>query len=348
MIKRCSVLLIFSFLMLVSCAPASVPEVAAPVPTQEREFVLETILPKDAIPALDHPTAVSAEEATLSLQKLVIGVEVGGEARAYPVGLMSRYEITNDTLGGEPIAVLFCPLCNVAAVTSREVTDVSGELQTLTFGMSGQLMEKAFVMYDHETSSLWALSRLQAIGGALEGESLELVQANQMSWEEWVTQYPETTVVVDELTLATSSEAAFEMPVLPGLESESASEEVVLEGYVIGVASASEALAFPLEQLETAGVINGELADLPPFLLTTLEAPGEVRAWERSVKGQVLTFTQTDNQLQDQETGSEWDPETGVALAGALEGEQLVHFPTLLTHWLGWKDLYETTQVWKP
>lgn len=68
---------------------------------------LSVVLPPDAIPALDHPVTVSAREADAELEDddLVIGVEVKGKARAYPVRVLSAHEIVNDTVRGKPLAV---------------------------------------------------------------------------------------------------------------------------------------------------------------------------------------------------------------------------------------------------
>ena len=65
-----------------------------------------TVLPRDAIPAILRPTFGDSKSAVwLSGRDLVVGVELGGDSRAYPVATLSRHEIVNDTVGGQPIAV---------------------------------------------------------------------------------------------------------------------------------------------------------------------------------------------------------------------------------------------------
>lgn len=79
--------------------------------------------PRDGIPPLDDPRAVSVGEAEedLSPTEPVIGLLIGGEARAYPLRVLIWHEIANDTLGGVPVAVTFCPLCNTAIVFDRRL-----------------------------------------------------------------------------------------------------------------------------------------------------------------------------------------------------------------------------------
>ncbi len=65
-----------------------------------------TVLPKDAIPAILSPSFEEGNKVSwLRGKDLVVGVEIGGDSRAYPVPTLSRHEIVNDIVGGRPIAV---------------------------------------------------------------------------------------------------------------------------------------------------------------------------------------------------------------------------------------------------
>ncbi|MBI2358095.1 MAG: DUF3179 domain-containing protein [Deltaproteobacteria bacterium] len=65
-----------------------------------------TVLPKDAIPAILTPSFEAARKASWLGEKVfVVGVEIGGDSRAYPVPTLSRHEIVNDKVGGFPTAV---------------------------------------------------------------------------------------------------------------------------------------------------------------------------------------------------------------------------------------------------
>lgn len=81
----------------------------SPMPTAAPEPELEiiTVLPPDAIPAIDDPAIIPAAAADEQLRDndLVIGVSIGGEHRAYGAAFLSAHEIVNDMLGGRAIAV---------------------------------------------------------------------------------------------------------------------------------------------------------------------------------------------------------------------------------------------------
>ena len=65
-----------------------------------------TVLPKDAIPAILSPSFEEGKKVSwLNAKDFVVGVEFGGDSRAYPVPTLSRHEIVNDRVGGIPIAV---------------------------------------------------------------------------------------------------------------------------------------------------------------------------------------------------------------------------------------------------
>lgn len=87
-----------------SPSPTDTP---APAEAPEPELEIVTVLPPDAIPAIDDPAIVSAAAADEQLRAndLVIGVSIGGEHRAYGAAFLSAHEIVNDMLGGRAIAV---------------------------------------------------------------------------------------------------------------------------------------------------------------------------------------------------------------------------------------------------
>ena len=103
---------------------------------------LQALLPKDAVRSIDAPKFVSAAEAIRLIDEAasVIGVVMEGEARAYPLSILSAHQIVNDWINGVPIAVSWDPLSYAAIVYDRRL----GE-RTLTFGVSGELYANSFI-----------------------------------------------------------------------------------------------------------------------------------------------------------------------------------------------------------
>jgi hypothetical protein len=155
---------------------------------------VEEILPggpaRDGIPALLSPRVTSVRAAPWKDEERVIGIEIDGIARAYPIAILNWHELVNDTISGVPILVSYCPLCGTGMVFRREVA-----AGTLTFGVSGLLYRSDVLLYDRETESLWSQIASVAISGAAIGTRLELIRSRHSSWGRWRREYPETTVL---------------------------------------------------------------------------------------------------------------------------------------------------------
>ncbi len=118
---------------------------------------------KDGIPAIDDPSFIGvAEPNFLGELEPVISLELNGEARAYPLQILTWHEIVNDTIGGQPVAVTFCPLCNTALAFAAEVDGL-----VLDFGVSGFLRNSDLIMYDRQTETWWQQVTGEGIVGSL-------------------------------------------------------------------------------------------------------------------------------------------------------------------------------------
>jgi len=147
--------------------------------------------PRDGIPSIDDPKFVSVGSVKdLDPREPVIGVEIGGEAKAYPLRILVWHEIVNDTVGGIPVVVTYCPLCNAAIVFDRWVAG-----PTLEFGTTGKLRKSDLVMYDRATESWWQQFTGEAIVGELTGTRLKLVPARLESFELFAKRHPDGSVL---------------------------------------------------------------------------------------------------------------------------------------------------------
>jgi hypothetical protein len=149
--------------------------------------------PRDGIPALNHPRAVDASEATWPDEEVVVGVSAGGAVRAYPIAILDWHELVNDSLGGEPVLVSYCPLCGTALVFSRRVEGL-----TLTFGVSGLLYRSDLLLYDRESESLWSQISAKAVAGARTGARLRVLRSELARWSQWRARHPDTTVLTTD------------------------------------------------------------------------------------------------------------------------------------------------------
>ena len=150
------------------------------------------VLPPDAIRPIDEPCFDAVETAGRWLQPVspVLQVEVNGDQRAYPLGIMTQHEIVNDVIGGVPVTVTYCPLCNSGLAFERELDGV-----VHSFGTSGSLFQSNLVMWDRQTSTVWSQSTGEALVGDLVPVTLERITTSLLAFDEFAELAPDGLVL---------------------------------------------------------------------------------------------------------------------------------------------------------
>ena len=143
--------------------------------------ILSGGVPRDGIPAIDNPKFAQASELNIKGTEPVIGLNINGEFKAYPLRILMFHEIINDTLGGVPITVTYCPLCNSSIVFKRNVKG-----RVLDFGTTGRLRNSDLVMYDRQTETFFQQAMGIGIVGTLAGTSLEMIPSRLESFDNYV------------------------------------------------------------------------------------------------------------------------------------------------------------------
>ena len=148
---------------------------------------------RDGIPPLNHPKMTSASDATyLDESNIVFGIEIHGDARAYPKRILAWHEMFKDIVGGESVNGVYCTLCGSMILYRTHVGSTHHEL-----GTSGFLYRSNKLMYDHATQSLWSTLKGQPVVGPLVGRGIQLERLHVVTttWKKWRQQHPDTTVL---------------------------------------------------------------------------------------------------------------------------------------------------------
>jgi len=147
--------------------------------------------PRDGIPALDYPEFEPVSQAQwLRDGDRVLGIEIAGQARAYPVRILDWHEIVNDRLGDQYFAVTYCPLCGTGMVFASNADD-----GVLEFGVSGLLYNSDMLLYDRNSDSLWSQIMAEAVAGPLVGTALPQLPVTYTTWARWRERHPEGEVL---------------------------------------------------------------------------------------------------------------------------------------------------------
>lgn len=148
--------------------------------------------PKDGIPSIDNPKFIKAsEDSEIGAQEPVVGFAFNGDARAYPLRVLMWHEIVNDTVGGIPVTITYCPLCNSAIVFDRRF-----EGKVLDFGTTGKLRNSDLVMYDRQSETWWQQFTGTGIVGKYTDRELDTHPARLESFEHFKKRHPEGKVLV--------------------------------------------------------------------------------------------------------------------------------------------------------
>lgn len=127
---------------------------------------------KDGIRSIEMPEFQPVSSSALADEEPVITVSFNGDTRTYPLQILIWHEIVNDEVGGVPVAVTYCPLCNASIVFDRRLND-----KVLEFGTTGNLRRSDLVMYDRQTESWFQQYDGTGLFGMLAGEVLTALPA---------------------------------------------------------------------------------------------------------------------------------------------------------------------------
>ncbi|MEM8591446.1 MAG: DUF3179 domain-containing protein [Pseudomonadota bacterium] len=299
----------------------------------------------DGIPSLDQPTMIPVAQAEFMLaDDLVFGVEINGDARAYPLRIMGWHEMMNDVVGGVPVALAYCTLCGAGILFE---TQTNAAKEPLIFGSSGLLYRSNKLMFDRATNSLWNQFTGVPVVGELVGSGtrLNIRPMVTTTWKDWVRQHPDTTV----LSLETGHFRDYDSGVVyreyfasPDLLYPTITDEARLlqKDRVFGIRVAGGAKAWPLEAFANTPVIN-DAVGFSNVVLIGDAAARTVRAYDRgqfefSLDGAAVTGP-----------GGVWTV-TEAALVGPA-GEHLSRVPGHVSYWFAWdgylgaeSELYST------
>lgn len=338
---------------------------STPDPVVDPEDIISGGPPPDGIPPIDDPKFLAPGDATfLAEREPVLAVEIGGEAKAYPLQIMTWHEIVNDTIGGVPVSVTYCPLCNTGIAFERPTID--GEL--LDFGTSGKLYNSNLVMYDRQTETYWAQATGQAIVGELVGEQLTFVPARILAFGDWRAEHPGGLVLSRntgfERPYGQNPYVGYEPSGRPFLYTGPSDARLGATERVLGIARGDDVVAFPYKSVN-AGAVNGwavvmEVVGGDPVAvfwkagtssaLDTQEIAegrdvGAIAAYRPEADGRALTFEVGRAGIVDRQTGSVWSI-LGSAVSGPLEGEQLVPELAIDSLWFDWAAFHPETRIY--
>lgn len=199
----------------------------------------------------------------VGLEKLVLGVEKNGQAKAYPIQFLGYHHQVRDTLGGEPVMVTYCTVCRTGRVFSPKV-----EGKNETFRLVG--MDHFNAMFeDVTTQSWWRQVTGEAVAGPMKGAQLPELLTTQTSLQEWLALYPHSLVMQADSTFAEeyadmeTYDTGLGRGKLTGTDTLSWKDKSWVVGIQLGKKTSK---AFDWNRLKTERIINDNVGEQPVVL----------------------------------------------------------------------------------
>lgn len=291
----------------------------------------------------EHKLFSTANGNKIPEEKLIIGVAINGEAKAYPIQLIGYHHQVRDTVGNTPVMITYCTVCRTGRVFSPVVKG-----KNETFRLVG--MDHFNAMFeDLSTKSWWRQATGVAIAGPLTGASLQELPSKQSTLSSWLQQYPGSLVLQPDTVFKKDYEDLAEFDkgtIKSGLEKrDSASWK--FKSWVIGIAHDKTEKAYDWNELVDKKIIQDSLPGLP-LVIVLAKDTASFYVWNRMLNGNSLRFTRdsTVDTFRDINTGSTWNMQ-GLCIDGRLKGGQLSPVQAYQEFWHSWSTFHPNTRQYK-
>ena len=276
---------------------------------------------------------VAAASDTTNKEKLVIGVVINNQAKAYPIQIIGYHHQVQDTLGGQAVMITYCTVCRTGRVYSPVV---NGKQET--FRLVG--MDHFNAMFeDAGTKSWWRQATGEAIAGKLKGYQLTELPSVQMRLGDWITTYPNSAILQPDSNFKKqyADLKGFDEGTIKGKLEHRDSLSWQFKSWVVGVNTGNQQRAYDWNELVKKGWLSDSLPGTA--LLLTVEPGGKTfYVFNRSLHHQTIQFTAGASKelLEDIETHSVWKL-NGACIAGTLQGSQLQRVQAYQEFWHSWQ-----------
>lgn len=205
-------------------------------------------------------------------------------------------------------------------------------------------------MYDRETGSLWSQLIGQSVEGHFEGAELNIMPSVQTTWDLWVSANPRSLVMDRGDRREADPYRRYYADSSTGIHGETRRDDRLdAKALVLGVTVAGTSKAYPFAVLDRTPIVN-DVFNKVPLLVTFDRSSDTASVFSPTLRGDRLTFSVVNGALRlsmrDAETGSLWDPLTGVALEGPLAGTRLERVASHYEFWFAWKDYRPETELY--
>lgn len=274
----------------------------------------------------------------IASDKLVIGVAINGEAKAYPIQLIGYHHQVRDTIGNTPVMITYCTVCRTGRAFSPFINGKPEEFRLVGMDHFNAMFE------DATTKSWWQQATGVAVAGPLKGKVLQELPSQQLTLSAWLSLYPNSAIMQPDTLYKKDYDdlADFDKGTIKSSLEKRDSASWQFKSWVIGVVHNNTARAYDWNKLVEARLIQDSMPELP--LMITLEKDtASFHVFSRNMNGTILKFEKNSNDtsLKDLNTQSTWNMQ-GACIDGVLKGQQLDYVQAYQEFWHSWSTFHPT------
>jgi hypothetical protein len=280
----------------------------------------------------------TAKDNKVPVEKLVVGVTINGEAKAYPIQLIGYHHQVRDTIGNTPAMITYCIVCRTGRVFQPLVDGKTEDFRLVGMDHFNAMFE------DKSTKSWWQQATGSAVVGKLKGKSLTEIPSQQSTLASWLRRYPQSLILQPDTNFNHDYKdlEKFDDGTTKDKLHKRDSSSWNFKSWVVGVSIGHEARAYDWNTLVDKRIIIDSLQGMP--LLISLETDtATFHVLNRNSSKGVLHFALIGrDSLRDLQTGSSWDL-SGRCTHGNLKGEQLPAVQASQEFWHSWQTFHPRT-----
>ena len=158
-------------------------------------YLFNFVLSADAM--FRQPTVVAMATPVMNrvaLDRLVVGLEVNGDARAYPLQFIGYHHYVSDSVGGRRVLVTYCTVCRSGRVFDPLVNGALEHFRLVGMDQFNAMLE------DRTTGSWWRQANGEAVAGPLKGRVLTELPSRQVTLRRWLALFPASWIMQGDPT----------------------------------------------------------------------------------------------------------------------------------------------------
>jgi Protein of unknown function (DUF3179) len=287
----------------------------------------------------ENKTFATVTNNKVDSNKLVIGISINGEAKAFPIEIIGYHHQVQDTIGGSAVMVTYCSVCRTGRVFSPFVNRRFQHFRLVGMDHFNAMFE------DEETKSWWRQVNGIAVAGPSKGMALKEIASEQMRLAAWIRKYPNTLIMQPDMAFAKQYkhlEGFDEGTIESGLEKRDTGSWQ-FKSWVVGLQKDGHAKAYDWNELVKQRVINDTFQNMA-IVLVVEKDNSTFHVWNRQVKDKLMNFSfdKGSQTLRDAATRTVWNM-NGECIEGELKGNKLSVVQSYQEFWHSWQSFHPAT-----